>query len=344
MTVNPGQGVQKKLDIKFWVGSTVSVIIMALLFKGIDFSQLWSVLVKVDYRFVVFATALNFFSFYLRAIRWHFLLIPEKKIAVSSLYSATIIGYMANNLLPARMGEFVRAYVLAQREGLQTPTVFASLVIDRLFDGFTVMLILLYTLFTLKLPQGMSENGAVLRTGGIATFILYTGVIVFLLLLKHQTMRTLNWTGVLLKPFPRTLSERIIPMLGSFISGIRMSSRGGHIAAVLVSSLFVWVFCVIPVDLVLQGFGIDLPLTASMFILVLLVFAVMVPASPGYIGTYHSACFMGLSAFGIEKSTALSIALVIHGIGFFPVIIVGFYYLWRNKISLFMVRKAGDSA
>jgi uncharacterized membrane protein YbhN (UPF0104 family) len=113
-----------------------------------------------------------------------------------------------------------------------------------------------------------------------------------------------------------------------------MSSRGGHIAAVLASSLAVWLFCVIPVDMVLQGFGIHLPITASMFILVLLVFAVMVPASPGFIGTYHYACFKGLSAFGIAESTAVSIALILHGTSFFPVIIAGLYYLWKNKTSL----------
>jgi uncharacterized protein (TIRG00374 family) len=336
--------VKKGFDIKFWLGISVSIFFMALLFKDIDFNMLWSVLIKVDYRFIVLAVIFNFISFYFRAVRWHYLLIPEKRIQLSSLYSATVIGYMANNLLPARLGEFVRAYTLAQREGLQTPAVFASLVIDRLFDGFTVMLILLFTIFTLRLPQGISNAETVLRTGGIVTFILYLGVIVFLILLKHQTIRTLAWTSILLKPFPQQLSDRIIPLLGSFIGGIRMSSKGGHIAAVLFSSLTVWLFCVIPVEMVLLGFGIHLPITASMFILVLLVFAVMVPASPGYIGTYHSACFMGLSAFGIAKSTALSIALVLHGIGFFPVIIAGFYYLWKNKISLNTVRKASDSA
>jgi uncharacterized protein (TIRG00374 family) len=194
------------------------------------------------------------------------------------------------------------------------------------------------------LPQGLTEAETVLRTGGIVTFALYAGIVAFLFLLKRQTVRTLAWTGVLLKPFPPGLSERIIPLLGSFIGGIRMSSKGGHIAAILLSSLAIWLFCVIPVDLVLQGFDIHLPITASMFILVLLVFAVMVPASPGFIGTYHYACFKGLSAFGIEESISVSIALVIHGTAFFPVIIAGFYHLWRNKISFNSVRKAGDSA
>jgi uncharacterized protein (TIRG00374 family) len=335
---------KSRFDLKFWLGIGVSIFFMALLFRKIDFNQLWAALVAVDFRYILLAVVCTFFSYFLRAVRWHYLLIPEKRIPLSSLYPATIIGYMANNVLPARLGEFVRAFVLAQREGLQTPAVFASLVIDRLFDGFTVMLMLLVTLFTLRLPQGLSEAETVLKTGGVVTFVLYAGVVAFLVLLKRQTMRTLAWTGVLLKPFPQRLTERIIPLLGSFIGGIRMSSKGGHIAAVLASSLAVWLFCIIPVDLVLQGFGIHLPITASMFILVLLVFAVMVPASPGFIGTYHYACFKGLSAFGIAESKAVSIALVIHGIGFFPVIIAGAYHLWRGKISLNAVRKAGDTA
>lgn len=329
-----------KIDLKFWLGIAVSVFFMTLLFRKIDFNLLWTALVRVDYRYILLAVVCTFVSYFLRAVRWHYLLIPEKRIPLSSLYPATIIGYMANNLLPARLGEFVRAFVLAQREGLQTPTVFASLVIDRLFDGFTVMLILLFTLFTMRLPQGMSEAETVLRTGGIVTFVLYAAVVIFLLLLKRQTIRTLAWTEVLLKPFPEKISDKIIPLLGSFIGGIRMSSKGGHIAAVLVSSLSVWLFCVIPVNLVLLGFGIHLPITASMFILVLLVFAVMVPASPGFIGTYHYACFKGLSAFGVPESTAVSIALVLHGTSFFPVIIAGLYYLWKNKLSLNKIQEA----
>lgn len=331
-----------RIDLKSWLGIAVSLFFMFMLFRKIDFDQLWSALVRVDYRYIMLAIVCTFISYFFRSVRWYFLLIPEKRIPLSSLYPATIIGYMANNLLPARLGEFVRAFVLAQREGLQTPAVFASLVIDRLFDGFTVMLMLLLTLVTLHLPQGMAEAETTLRTGGKITFAMYVAVVIFLFLLKRQTSRTLAWTGILLKPFPQKLSERIIPLLGSLIGGFRMSSKGGHIAAVLVSSLAVWTFCLIPVDLVLLGFGIHLPITASMFILILLVFAVMVPAAPGYIGVYHSACFLGLSAFGIEKSMALSIALVLHGVGFFPVILAGFFHLWQGKMSLKGLQDAGS--
>ena len=330
----------KKNDLKFWMGIGVSLFFMALLLRKIDFGQLVTALRTVDYFFIALAVVFTFTSYFLRALRWKYLLISEKRIPLSSLYPATIIGYMANNLLPARLGEFVRACILSRREGLQTPAVFASLVIDRLFDGFTVLLIMLITLFTLKLPQGMEDAGLALKAGGAVMLLLYCGVLLFLFLLKRQTMRTLSCLEFMLKPFPRRFSERLIPMLGSFISGIRMSSRGGHITALIFTSFFIWIFCVLPVDMVLRGFGINLPITASMFILVLLVFAVMVPASPGFIGTYHYACFKGLSVFGVTESKAVSVALIVHGTSFFPVIIAGFYYLWRSKISFNDIQRA----
>jgi uncharacterized protein (TIRG00374 family) len=330
--------VKTRIDIKFWLGIGISLFFMILLFRKIDLHQLVAALRTVDYRFVLLAVLFTFVSYFLRAVRWQYLLISEKRIPLSSLYPATIIGYMANNVLPARLGEFVRAFLLARREGLATASVFASLVIDRLCDGFTVILMLMVTLFTLHLPSNAADAETALKAGGLVTFLLYCGVMVFLFMLKRQTVRTLAFVGALLKPFPQRLSERVIHVLGSFIGGIRMSSRSGHLAAVAGSSILIWLFALLPVDMILQGFGIHLPITASMFILVLLVFAVMVPASPGFIGTYHYACFKGLSAFGIAETTSISIALVIHGTAFFPVIIAGCYHLWSGNMRLNSLR------
>lgn len=333
----------KKLDMKFWIGIAVSVFFIVLLFRKIDFAKLWSVLMTADYRYLVLAVILTFISYFLRSVRWRYLLISVKVIPISSLYPATIIGYMANNLLPARLGEFVRAYSLAKKESIETPLVFASLVIDRLFDGFTVMLMLLITLFTVRLPSGMEDAATTIKAGGTAMFILYCGILAFLYLLKKHTMITMSFLRYLLKPFPTSFSDRLIPMLGSFLAGIRLSRRCGHLSAILLSSILIWAFAVLPVDMILRSFGVSLPITASMFIMVLLVFAVMVPASPGFIGTYHYACFKGLSAFGISETTSISIALVIHGTAFFPVIIAGFYHLWANKMSLSDIRKVENN-
>lgn len=307
---------------------------MILLFRKMDFNQLAAALKSMNYRYLFPALLLTFASYLLRAVRWKYLLIKEKNIPLSSLYPATIIGYMANNILPARLGEFIRAYTLAGKEHLAAPSVFASLVIDRLFDGFTVLAMLILTLFIMDFPAGMQDAETVIRLGGVITFAFYCFVIMFLLVLKHRANVAFLFVSRLLSPFPARMAEQINTMLHSFIGGLRLSTKTSHLLALAVCSIGVWAFCVIPVDLILKSFSIHLPITASMFIMVLLVFAVMVPASPGYIGTYHYACFKGLSVFGVPESAALSIALVMHAMGFFPVIVAGFYYLWKDRINL----------
>ena len=322
-----------RIDIKLVAGIGISLFFIVLLFRKIDFAQLLSTLKSLEWNYLVAAIMVTFVSYLLRAVRWHYLLLPLKKASPRNLLAATIICYMANNLLPARLGEFIRAYLLAQKEDLEVSPVFATLVVDRLFDGFSVLFILLFTFFTVKLPPGMESVEQGLVTGGYVTFALYIAVIIFLVFLKKRTVATIALTSTLLKPFPAALSSRIIPILGSFISGIRLTSNPRELFALVFSSALIWGTAVWPVDLLLKAFRIDLPLTASMFILVFLVFAVMVPASPGYIGTYHAACMYGLMAFNVPKELALSVAIVIHSINFFPIILAGFFFLWRDGIS-----------
>ncbi|GAB7026545.1 lysylphosphatidylglycerol synthase transmembrane domain-containing protein [Geotalea toluenoxydans] len=324
----------KTIDKKLLAGVGISLCFMVLLFRKIDFDKVLLAFRAMDYRYLLPVVFLTFVSYYLRAVRWKYLLLPIKRTAMANLFPATIIGYMANNILPARLGEFVRAYVLGQKEEIETSAVFATLVVDRLFDGFTVLLILLITFFTVKLPAGMENVQDGLKMGGYVTLGVYLVVLSFLFLLKKRTMRTIHVVGVLLRPFPVKVSEKVIPLLGSFISGIRLSSRPSEILILLFTSFAVWATCIWPLHLILQSFNITLPITASMLIMVFLVFAVMVPASPGYVGTYHAACVYGLMAFNIPKEQSLSVALVMHGTGFFPVIVAGFYYLWRDKVSL----------
>ena len=325
-------------DNKLWIGIGISLFFLFLLFRKIDFHKLLAAFREMDYRYLLPAVFFTFISYFFRAVRWKYLLLPLKKTRMKNLFPATIIGYMANNLLPARLGEFVRAYVLGEKEGLSTSAVFASLVVDRLFDGFTVLLILLLTFFTVKLPPGMGKVQNGLVVGGYVTLAVYITVVIFLVTLKRKTLQTINLIAWFLKPFPAKVSEKIIPLLGSFIEGVRLSSRPAELVALLSTSGVIWFFAIWPVDLLLRSFGIILPITASMFIMVFLVFAVMVPASPGYVGTYHAACVYGLMAFNIQKEKALSIALIIHGVSFFPVILLGAYFLWIDKYSLSEIR------
>jgi glycosyltransferase 2 family protein len=328
----------KQTDRKLWIGLGISLFFMFLLFRKVDFEKLAEAMRTMDYRYLLPAVLFTFISYFFRAVRWRYLMLPMKTVGMRNLFSATVIGYMANNLLPARLGEFVRAYVLAEKERLGTTQVFATLVLDRLFDGFTVLLILLVTFFSVRLPPGMENEQHGLVAGGYITLVFYVCVIAFIIILKKQTIRTLNFTARLLKPFPAKVSEKVIPILGSFIEGLKLSVRPSDLLALIGSSLIIWAFAVYSLDMVLRAFGVHLPITAAMFIMVFLVFAVMIPASPGYVGTYHAACMYGLMAFSIEKEQALSIALIVHAVNFFPVIALGLLFLWRDNLTLSEVR------
>ena len=334
---------KQKPDLKLCIGIAISAFFLFLLFRKIDFDKLVAAFRELDYRYLPPALLLTFISYFLRAVRWKFLLLPIKRTRLSNLFPSTLIGYMANNLLPARLGEFVRAYSLGQKERIGTSAVFASLVVDRLCDGFTVLLVLLITFFTIRLPAGMEHIQHGLVTGGYVTFALYLAVLAFLALLKNRTDWTAGLVARFLTPVSARFSGQVVSLMRSFISGIRISKEPVELAAVLVSSLLIWASAIWPVDLVLRSFGVVLPVAASMFIMVFLVFAVMVPASPGYVGTYHFACVTALSAFQIGSEKALSIALVIHGMSFFPVIFAGLYYLWRDKLTLKKISAKNES-
>lgn len=319
---------------KFWVGMGVSFFFLAILLRSMDGRKLLSAFREMDWRFMAPAVAATMFSYFMRAYRWQLLLAVEKKTSLGTCFAVTIIGYMANNLLPARVGELVRVYLLGEREAIDKGTVLASLVLDRLFDGLSVLCILLATLFTLRFPGAEESVRTALVTGGYVTFAAYVGLIAFMVLLKRYTAATVRCAGKLLKPFPAGVSARAIPLLGSFIGGLRLPLRSGRLAALVLVSALIWIFALWPIDLALRSFGISLPPSASLFIMILLVIAVMVPASPGYIGTYHYACFKALAVFGVTGEKALSVALVIHAVNFFPITLLGLYYLIRDRLSL----------
>ena len=230
----------KRSTLMLWLGAGVSMLFLGLLLRKIDGRQLVDALQRLDWRYLAAAVAATFVSYWLRAVRWRLLLLHERPLPLGSLYPAVVIGYMANNLFPARLGEFVRAWVLAEREQLKVGSVFASLVIDRMLDGLSVMVMLLLVLVNLQLPPGMDQAAVMLRAAGVTTLSVYLCVVLVLLLLKARPMQTLRLLALLMRPFPQRLGDRLIPLAGSFLSGLRLTFSVGNLLLMVVSSALIW--------------------------------------------------------------------------------------------------------
>jgi glycosyltransferase 2 family protein len=315
-----------------WIGIGISLVLVVFLFRQVEYRQLWDSLASADLSLLGLATALLSGTFAMRSWRWQYLLKPLKEVGFSSLMSATSIGLMANMLFPARLGEVVRAVVLGHREHIDKSASFATVIVERLLDGFTILSILAVLLLTASLPlQGGWAH--IVHWGGLSTLVLYIGVLGALLYLHLSTARALRAVRRWGARLPARWVDSFARFLESFSAGLETLECKDHLGQIIVTSILLWGTFGVYNFLVVQAFHLHLPITVGFLLLVFQAFAVMLPASPGFVGTYHAASVACLSLWGVPSEVALGVALVMHAINFFLTIGFGGIYIWAVGMS-----------
>ncbi len=323
------------MNWKALLGTLISAAFLVLAFRKANLHEIKLALAQADYVFLIPAVLLALLSVLVRAIRWRFLLLPVKRIGILSLFSATVIGMMANNLLPARLGEIVRAYAIGQKEQISKSSSLATIVIERLFDGLMLLLFLAIVLlfFSISSP-GWLGNAA------YAALAMYLVVLVVLILLKVRTERFVRIVTLICKPLPERFSERILHILHSFIDGLKILNNARYIIASLLLTFFVWLPNVLVIHILLISFGINLPLFASFLLIVALGIGVMIPSAPGFVGTIQFVCVAALALFAVTRSEALSFSMIYHASVFIPVTFVGLVFMFIERVSFSEVRSS----
>jgi uncharacterized protein (TIRG00374 family) len=316
---------------KFILGILIGALFLFLAFRKVDFSQMGEAFRRAKYWYVLLSVAFYFLSHWFRALRWHFLMAPIQKIRTKHLFSALVIGYMANNVTPAHLGEFLRAYVLGKRNNVRASAVFGTIVIERIIDIFTLLFLMAFTFIVFPFPDWVQKSG----------YITFTGVVVLLVLLvlmKRHRATTLRILGKILKPFPERISARADGLAHSFLDGVVRLMHWQHYLITIGLSVVIWACYGAVLQMCFYAFDFvriyELPWTAALVVLVITTISVIVPSSPGYIGTYHWLCQISLGLFAIPKSEALTFAFVVHAINFLPVIIVGLVFAGREGIHI----------
>ncbi len=305
------------------------------------FNKVFETLRSTNYLYLAIAVLLNLSTIWLRAERWKYLLAPIKQLTFRHLVPATMIGFMANNILPARAGEFIRAYVIAKKEQISKTTSFATIVIERICDMTTIILFLLIVLVVVKFPQSANPGhlafispSLMTKVGGLsAAFVL--GLLFFLVMLKEFPQKTTNLVRKVLTPLPTSLTHKLLELLDSFRLGLQVLKTGRHLFFLVIWSVSVWVAASISAWFVFRAFGLQIPLMAGFFVTVLIAFSVALPSSPGYIGLFHAAVFAGVLFFlpDFDESTAAGIAIVFHLVTIIPITLMGLFYLWKENLS-----------
>lgn len=321
----------QKRTLLVLIGFAISIVLLVFLFRNIQPSELVAALKGANYWWLLPNILMVAFGMYQRAYRWRSMLDPIKRVSYSNLLAATCIGFMANNVLPLRLGEFVRAYSLSsQDKGISKSASLASIFVERMvFDLVALLLIFgaVVTFSNLAVHDDMKDG--VLVAVGIA---LVGVVFMFLLaLMPTQSGAIISKTLFFL---PKRIKEKIQQFVAKFSRGLEFIRDPRKLASVSVQTIVLWLFMGLSNWFVFRAFGFDLPVTASFVLLVVVSVSILIPSSPGFVGVYHAGTVWTLTNYNIPPAEALSFALVLHAAQYIPITLMGFYYLKKEHLSL----------
>ncbi|MDH3892026.1 MAG: flippase-like domain-containing protein [candidate division Zixibacteria bacterium] len=327
-----------KKYLYFVLGLVISAVLIWALFRNIAFSDLWSALRGANYLWLIPNVALIVLTMYQRAYRWRFMVEPIGRVPFSKLLAATWIGFMANNVLPLRLGEFVRAYSLSsQHKQITKSASLATIFVERMvFDLVALLLIFGGVLYYSKIVLDESMRFGLNITIVVALVGL---VLIFILARKPEQMGRAITRCLFFIPDSGT--ELIRSVLVKFARGLEFLRDARVTAWVGMQTLMIWLLMGISNIFVFFAFGLDLPLDASFVVLVVVSISILVPSAPGFVGVYHAGAVWSLVAYGVPKAEALSCALVLHAAQYIVVTLMGFIYLKKEHLSL---KRLGEEA
>jgi len=332
-----------KRRVQLAAGIAISAVAVWFSMRDVDPSAVWSALRGADYVGFAIAVVATLFGFWLRALRWRSLIAVPRRLPLDSLFSATMIGFMANNVLPLRLGEFVRPWALARREGISRSTLFATVVVERAVDMITLLAILGIALIVHPISAA-TEAGRMVRAGAGVLVATCAALTVFVVAVERSPGVAHAAVGILVRPLPERLRLRVTGMLAHFVEGLGLFRDVRRLTWVFLLSFLMFGVVVLGLQASMWALGIHLPWYAGLIMLVITAIGIMVPAAPGYIGTMNVACIAGLALLRVGKDYAVPFSWFYWASQWAPVTLVGLYYLQREGLSLRSLGQAHDEA
>jgi len=319
---------------QFWVGVLISVLFIWLALRGMRLEEFWDAVKKANYIWLVPGVAVYFVGVWVRAWRWHYLLGPIKKIPTQTMFPITTIGYMGNNIYPARAGEVLRAVILKRREGVSISASLATIIVERIFDGVVMLAFIFVNLGELaKLTGSSGFVGNIQQVAVVGTGIFLGALAIFLLaaMFPQMTAKVGLWT--IERFLPKRLHQRIISFMNKFLDGLASLRSPFNVLMVFFTSVIIWLLETGKYWFVMHAFDFSVSFFALMLMNGIVNLATTIPSAPGYIGTFDAPGIAVLTAYGVEHSTAAGYTLVLHVALWLPITLLGAYYLTREGIK-----------
>lgn len=320
---------------RVWIGIGISLMCLALALQGIQWGRVGQHLGKAHYPYVVAAVLFVVTGLAARAFRWQLLFFPCRALSRTRLFAISNIGYLLINILPARVGDPARAYLISRGGQISTAHALSTIVVERIYDTLSVVLILAVVSPFISLPRWAAQGGLTVGAVTVAlTAFLFAlgGQQERLLSLWYRVTKRVHWLA-------RLGLER---ELQSALEGLAVLRHGEVALGILGWSGVVWACNLAPFYLVMRALALDLPWSVVGFTLSVTALSMIIPSSPGYVGVFEGGVILSLGLFGVEREAALTYALLTHALNYATVNLLGLIGLWQESLSYTALRRQLD--
>ncbi len=321
---------------QFWLGIIISLIFLYFALKGLRVEEMWISIKNAHYGWILPGVAIYFLGVWARAWRWHYLLRPLKPIPTRVMFPIVAIGYMGNNVYPARAGEVLRAIVLKRREQVPISASLATIIVERVFDGVVMLGFIFINLSELaQLTHGAAVLGeASIQQVALMGSILFGTALLIFLAAAMFPRHTRHLIQALIRIiFPPHWRDKLFQISERFLSGLESLRSPLDALMVFFTSVVIWLLETGKYWFVMHAFNFQVSFFALMLMNGVVNLATTIPSAPGYIGTFDAPGIAVLTAYGVNKAVAASYTLVLHVALWFPITALGAYYLAREGIQ-----------
>ncbi|MBI4778548.1 flippase-like domain-containing protein [Candidatus Desantisbacteria bacterium] len=312
---------------KFWIGIGISAVFLYFALKSIEIEKVLKAFGEINYIYVFPVIFFSILTYVVRAWRWRYFFRHIKPIPFSSLFSATMIGFMANNILPARIGELVRAYCIGKKENISKSMSFATIVLERIFDGFSLLFLFVITLILYPFPEEVRKIGYLFAV----VYVIAAGILISVRVWSQTTLKIVNF---LCSYLPKKAGTAITGYAHSFISGLDVLKNGWDVFFILLYSIILWTISAISFYFMFYACHLDqFSFLVALFVLIVIAIGIAIPAAPGAVGTFQYFTVLGLSVFNIDRNIGITFSIILHIIGLIVPIFIGWICLCKEQIS-----------
>lgn len=312
---------------KFWLGVVISAVFLFFALRGLDLQGFWVIVRQANYWWLVPGVGVYFCAVWARTWRWHYMLRHIKGVSLRRLFPIVVIGYMGNNVYPARAGEVLRSYVLRRKEGVPVSASLATVVLERLFDGLVMLLFVFVTLPFAPLPPVYTA----LVSGFSVLFLL--ALLVFLLLAARPERMGRVYAWLVDRLLPEAMRPRVHGLFDRFVVGLQSLRSPRELALIFLSSALIWLTETTKYWFVMLAFPFHVPFYVLMLMTAVVNLFTTLPSTPGYVGTFDAPGIAVLVAYGVAKSIATGYTLVLHVALWLPITALGVYYMVLEQVG-----------